>query len=96
VLPNKQLLATYQEATDKKLLEKRLGSVEDLKAWIEQKKPSANSPVEYLPQQYEYVMVSGKGKLDQIQNSCYPNIKPLTVRQYLLQQQLCADPVNCL
>lgn len=84
-LSNKQLLAAYEEATGKKLQEKRLGSIEELKAWIEQKKPSANSPVEYLPQQYEYVMVSGKAKLDNIQNSRYPNIKPLTVRQHLLQ-----------
>jgi nucleoside-diphosphate-sugar epimerase len=85
VLTMKQLLAAYEEATGKKLQEKQLGSVEDLKAWIEQKKPSADSPVEYVPQQYEYTMVSGKGKLDNIQNSRYPNIKPLTVRQYLEQ-----------
>ena len=88
VLSNKQLVAAYQDATGKKLQEKQLGSVEDLKAWIEQKKPSANSPVEYIPQQYEYVMVSGKGKLDNIQNSRYPNIKPLTLRQYLKQANL--------
>lgn len=88
VLSNKQLLAAYEEATGKKLQEKRLGSVEYLKAWIEQKKPLANSPVEYIPQQYEYTMVSGKGKLDNIQNSRYPNIKPLTVRQYLEQTDL--------
>lgn len=87
VLTMKQLLAAYEEATGKKLQEKRLGSVEDLKAWIEQKKPSADSPVEYIPQQYEYTMVSGKGKLDNIQNR-YPNIKPLTVRQYLEQINL--------
>ncbi|HCF27116.1 MAG TPA: aromatic alcohol reductase, partial [Cyanobacteria bacterium UBA11049] len=36
---------------------------------------------------YEYVMVSGKGKLDNIQNR-YPDIKPLTVRQYLEQTDL--------
>lgn len=88
VLSNKQLLAAYEEATGKKLQEKRLGSVEELKAWIDQKKPSAKSPVEYIPQQYEYAMVSGKGKLDRIQNSRYPNIKPLTVYQYLKQQKL--------
>lgn len=88
VLSNKQLLAAYEEATGKKLQEKRLGSVEDLKAWIEQKKPSVNSPVEYIPQQYEYTMVSSKGKLDNIQNSRYPHIKPLTVRQYLQQTNL--------
>lgn len=37
VLTMKQLLAAYEEATGKKLQEKRLGSVEELKAWIEQK-----------------------------------------------------------
>ncbi|MGH2415456.1 MAG: NmrA family NAD(P)-binding protein, partial [Microcystaceae cyanobacterium] len=83
VLTMKHLLAAYEEATGKKLQEKKLGSVEDLKAWIEQKKPEANSPVEYVPQQYEYAMVSGKGKLDNIQNARYPHIKPLTVKQYL-------------
>ncbi len=83
VLTMKQLLAAYEEATGKKLQEKPLGSVEELKAWIEQKKPSAKSPVEYVPQQYEYTMVSSKAKLDNIQNSRYPNIKPLTVRQFL-------------
>lgn len=71
LLSSKQLLAAYEEATAKKLPENRLGSVADLKAWIEQKKLSANSPVEYIPQQYEYTMVSGKGKLDNIQNSRY-------------------------
>jgi NAD(P)-dependent dehydrogenase (short-subunit alcohol dehydrogenase family) len=88
VLTMKQLLTAYEEATGKKLQEKRLNSVEDLRAWIEQKKPLANSPVEYIPQQYEYAMVFGKGKLDNIQNSRYPDIKPLTVRQYLEQTDL--------
>lgn len=88
VLSHKQILAAYEEVTGKKLQEKRLGSVEELKAWIEQKKPFANSPVEYVPQQYEYTMVSSKGKLDNIQNSRYPNIKPLTVRQFLEQADL--------
>lgn len=83
VLTMKQLLAAYEEATGKKLQEKHLGSVEELKTWIEEKKPQADSPVEYIPQQYEYTMVSGKAKLDNIQNSRYPQIKPLTVREYL-------------
>lgn len=88
VLTMKELLAAYEEATGKKLQVKQLGSVEDLKAWIEQKKPTAQSPVEYIPQQYEYTMVSGKGKLDNIQNARYPHIKPLTVKQYLQQVNL--------
>ena len=88
VLTMKQLLAAYEEATGNKLQEKQLGSVEDLKVWIEQKKPKASSSVEYIPQQYEYTMVSGKGKLEHIQNDRYPTIQPLTVKQYLKQANL--------
>ena len=88
VLTMKELLAAYEEATGNKLPEKQLGSVEDLKAWINQKKPKASSPVEYIPQQYEYTMVSGKGKLDHIQNKRYPQIQPLTVKQFLKQANL--------
>ncbi len=86
ILTAKQLKAAYEKATGNKLTAKPLGSVVELQAWIGAKKPSANSPVEYVPQQYEYTMVSGKGKLDRIQNDRYPHIKPLTVQQYLQKQ----------
>ena len=85
VLTAKQLKAAYEEATGNKLAAKPLGSVEELKAWIAAKKPSASSPVEYVPQQYEYTMVSGKGKLDNLQTDRYPQIKPLTIKQFLSQ-----------
>jgi uncharacterized protein YbjT (DUF2867 family) len=88
VLTMKQLKAAYEEATGNKLQEKQLGSVEDLKTWIDRKKPEANSPVEYIPQQYEYAMVSGKAKLDKIQNDRYPQIEPLTVKEYLQKIKL--------
>jgi uncharacterized protein YbjT (DUF2867 family) len=83
VLTAKQLKAAYEEATGNSLSEKPLGSVAELQAWIAAKKPSASSPVEYVPQQYEYTMVSGKGKLDHLQNDRYPYIKPLTIKQFL-------------
>ena len=85
VLTAKQLKAAYEEATGNQLAEKPLGSVTELQAWIANKKPSASSPLEYVPQQYEYTMVSGKGKLDRIQNDRYPQIKPLTIKQFLSQ-----------
>jgi len=83
VLTAKQLKAVYEEETGNQLQEKPLGSVAELQAWIAAKKPSASSPVEYVPQQYEYAMVSGKGKLDRLQNDRYPHIKPLTIKQFL-------------
>ncbi|MGL5833316.1 MAG: aromatic alcohol reductase [Waterburya sp.] len=88
VLTMKELLNSYQEATGKKLKVEHLGSVEELKSWIDNKKQTADSPLEYIPQQYEYAMVSGKGKLDNLQNSRYPHIKPLTVKQYIEQANL--------
>lgn len=88
VLTAKQLKAAYEEVTGNTLTEKPLGSVAELQAWIATKKPSASSPVEYLPQQYEYTMVSGKGKLDHLQNDRYPQIKPKTIKQFLSQRGL--------
>ncbi|GAB4542065.1 MAG: hypothetical protein Tsb0014_34470 [Pleurocapsa sp.] len=84
-LTMKQLKSAYEKGTGQKLKMEHLGTVEELKSWIEEKKSTAQSPLEYLPQQYEYAMVSGKGKLDNIQNSRYPHIKPLTVEEYVRQ-----------
>ncbi len=88
VITMKQLLETYQTVTGKALIENPLGSVEDLTAWIEKTKAIATSPYEYLPQQYLFTMVSGKGKLDDIANSLYPHIPRTTVREYIRQKGL--------
>jgi nucleoside-diphosphate-sugar epimerase len=88
VITMKQLLATYQRVTGKTLIENHLGSVEDLTAWIEKTKATATSPYDYLPQQYLFTMVSGKGKLDKIANSQYPQIKLTPVQEYIRQAGL--------
>ena len=84
-LTAKQLKAAYEEATGNKLTEKSLGSIAEMKAWITTKKASASSLADYVSHQYDYAMVSGKGKLDQIQNDRYPHIKPMTVKQFLIK-----------
>jgi uncharacterized protein YbjT (DUF2867 family) len=88
VMTMKQLLATYQTVTGKTLIENQLGSVEDLTAWIGKTKEIATSPYQYLPQQYLFSMVSGKGKLDDIANDRYPQIKLTPVKDYILQSGL--------
>jgi nucleoside-diphosphate-sugar epimerase len=85
VLTMKQLLATYEEVTGKKLVEKCLGTVEDLEAWIAKTKQIASSPFNYLPEQYHWAIVSGKAKLDKLDNSRYPHIKPTSVKQFISQ-----------
>lgn len=82
-LTAKQLKAAYEEATGIQLTEKQLGSVPEFKTWITAKKASASSLEEYVYHQYIYAMVSGKGKLDHIENDRYPQIKPMTVKQFL-------------
>jgi hypothetical protein len=67
-LTAKQLKATYEEATGTKLTEKLLGSVSEFKAWIAAKKAAASQLEEYIYHQYIYAMVSGKGKLERIEN----------------------------
>lgn len=83
VLTMKQLLATFEKVKGKKLVEKRLGNVEDLKAWINRTKQKALSPLEYIPEEYHWTMVSGKGKLNELDNYRYPHIKPTTVKEFL-------------
>ncbi len=82
-LTAKQLKATYEAATGTQLTEKRLGSIPEMQAWIATKKASASSLAEYISDQYDYAMVSGKGKLDRLQNDRYPQIEPITVKQFL-------------
>ncbi len=82
-LTAKQLKAVYEEATGTQLTEKHLGSISEFQTWIAAKKASAKSVEEYVYHQYIYAMVSGKGRLDHIENDRYPDIKPQTVKQFL-------------
>ena len=84
----KQLHADYEAATGKTLMVERLGSIEELKQWIDRKKQTATSHFEYLPEQYQYVTFSGKGKLDTLDNDRYPHIQPETVKQFLPRSSL--------
>lgn len=80
-----QLHATYEAATGKTLKKRQLGSVEDLRTWIDTTKQKATSHYEYLSEQYIYAMVSGKGKLDRLDNDRYPHIQPTNIKQFLQQ-----------
>jgi uncharacterized protein YbjT (DUF2867 family) len=93
-LTMKQLLTRYDRVKGRSLIEKRIGSVEDLYQTIQEKKKNATSPYEYLSLQYHYTLVSGKGKLDAIADSRYPHLCPTSVHRYLqttdVQQKLLA------
>lgn len=78
----KQLKAAYESATGHTLSERWLGSVDDLKASIEADRAAGRPFYEYLARQYLWGMESGKGKLTQIANDRYPQVKPISLRQF--------------
>jgi uncharacterized protein YbjT (DUF2867 family) len=82
-LTAKQLKASYEAATGTHLAEKKLGSIAEMQTAIATKKASASAVEEYVYDQYMYGMLSGKGKLDRVENDRYPQLQPLTVTQFL-------------
>jgi uncharacterized protein YbjT (DUF2867 family) len=86
VLTFKQLRHLCETKTGMTWIENYLGSVEELQAWITQTKQIATSHFEYLAQQYLYTLVSGKAKLEPLDNDRYLHIQPTSVTDFLKQQ----------
>jgi nucleoside-diphosphate-sugar epimerase len=87
VLTMKEFHARIEESAGRKLEPRHAGSVEDLRRTIEDKKREdpANESA-YAFHQYVWAMVSGKGKLDPLDNGRYPDIRPMTMREFLSRQ----------
>jgi nucleoside-diphosphate-sugar epimerase len=58
------------------------GSIEDLEKSIEEKKRTASHPFEWIAWQYHHNMVTGRAKLDPLDNGRYPEVKPMTVEEF--------------
>ena len=88
-LTMKQLKAVYKQTTGKQLKEQPMGSVAELFVWIQATKAKATLIYEYLPEQYVYAMVSGKGKLDTLNaRQLYPHITTTSVQDFIRQSQI--------
>jgi len=73
---------TFEHVTSCTLERRSLGSVDDLREWIETTKLTAKSPFEYAFVQYIWAQLSGKGKLKNLANARYPHIQPTGIRDY--------------
>ncbi|MBH8574399.1 NmrA family NAD(P)-binding protein [Nostocaceae cyanobacterium CENA369] len=82
VISMKEAVAAYEEVKGKKLTQTSKGSAEDLKAWIEQLKAENASPFSIIPAQYQWGMVTGKVKLENIVSDRYPHIKPKSLKDF--------------
>ncbi|MEV4018791.1 aromatic alcohol reductase [Nonomuraea angiospora] len=85
VLTLKELHRAMERGSGRRLEARRLGSTDDLSAEIERRKAVATDTFEYLLLQYNWAMVSGKGKLDPLENHRYPGIQPTSAEEYFRQ-----------
>ncbi|MEO1718157.1 MAG: NmrA family NAD(P)-binding protein [Planctomycetota bacterium] len=61
---------------------RRQGSVDDLAGVIESKKHSGGDPWEWIALQYHHNMVSGRAKLEPLNNERYPDVQPETIEDF--------------
>ncbi|MUG94624.1 hypothetical protein F7734_20545 [Scytonema sp. UIC 10036] len=84
-LTRNEIIAVYQEVTGQQLTAKYRGTIEDLKAQIEVMKSNPN-PWMYIRLQYLWLLESGISKLENLVNDRYPQIHPITVREFFANQ----------
>lgn len=82
VLTIKEAIAAYEQAKGSKLAARSKGSLDDLRAWIEQTKARTGVPWAVVPAQCQLALELGKGKLHNIVNDRYPDIKPTSLKEY--------------
>jgi nucleoside-diphosphate-sugar epimerase len=74
---------TLEKASGRSLETLSMGTVEDLRLLIGERKRTATNPWEWISLQYTWCMVSGKGKLRNLDNARYPQIKPISVESFV-------------
>lgn len=82
VLTMMEFHAALQRGAGRNLTPRRLGSVADLWTEIQRRKATAHDPAEYVALQYVWAMVSGKAKLDPLDNARYDDIHPTRVEHF--------------
>ena len=72
-----------ERASGNRLEAQSLGTLDQLRTLIDEKKKTAKNPWEWISLQYAWCGASGKGALLHLDNSRYPEIKPVTVEQFV-------------
>lgn len=77
-----QAVADVGRAVGRSLLPVSLGSLADLEGWIEERQQAGRPLFDYLAAMYMWTMISGIGKLTELQNDRYPRIRPESLAAY--------------
>jgi uncharacterized protein YbjT (DUF2867 family) len=83
VVSIRAIASAFEEAMARRLEQRRLGSVDDLRRWIDTTKATAKSPFEYVFAQYGWAQLSGKGELKSLANAQFPQLRPTGIRAFL-------------
>ncbi|MFJ8469289.1 NmrA family NAD(P)-binding protein [Streptomyces swartbergensis] len=83
VLSVRQFHEAVERGTGRKFTLRALGTADDLRAEIERRAARARSPFEYVALQYQWCMVTGKGKFETLDNGRYPWIKATSVEEFV-------------
>jgi nucleoside-diphosphate-sugar epimerase len=87
VVSMKQFHAAVARGSGRQLELRNLGSAEDLRAKIDKVKATSQNPFEHVPFQFQWSMVTGKGKLEPLDNDRYADIRPTTVEEFVRQNK---------
>lgn len=83
VVSIRQFHAAVERGTGRKLELRTLGTADDLRSEIERRAKATQNPFDYVALQYQWCMVTGKGKFDKLDNERYPQIKPTSVEEFV-------------
>lgn len=84
-----ELVEAYENGAGRSVSVKNMGSLADLQEEIRQRKRAEpDNMFEWLPLMYWRAMLTGKVKLHAIANDRYPHIMPMTVSEYVREENL--------
>ncbi|WP_157252437.1 NmrA family NAD(P)-binding protein [Nonomuraea typhae] len=83
VLSMRQFHDAVQRASGRTLRLRHLGTADELRAEIGRQAARTENPFDYVALQYQWCMVTGKGKFDTLDNARYPQIAPESVADFV-------------
>ncbi|MFC6881748.1 MULTISPECIES: NmrA family NAD(P)-binding protein [Actinomadura] len=72
-----------ERGSGRRLELRNLGTADELRAEIERRARLTENPFDYVALQYQWCMVSGKGKFATLDNARYPQVTPVSVADFV-------------
>ncbi|MET7466821.1 NmrA family NAD(P)-binding protein [Nonomuraea sp. NPDC005501] len=83
VMSMRQFHDAVQRGSGRPLELRHLGTADDLRAEITRQAALTHNPFDYVALQYQWCMVTGKAKLDSLDNARYPNVTPQSLTDFV-------------